>query len=265
LAESIQPKKSLGQHFLIDQSYCRRILSLAQIRAEDLVLEIGSGTGLLTNHLLDSGAQVVAVEFDRDLIHKLEKLKAQKGRLDILPVNVLNLDRDQIPGSAGDDLKVVGNLPYNIATRIIRRMTEWDQKFHSLTVMVQKEVAMRVLAKPGESDYSAFSVLMDYYFERKPGFDVPPGAFKPPPKVRSHVLQLIPRSTLPDVPDQLAFSTLLWNAFRHRRKTLANNLKSVGAGSSEHILDCLSKSGVGHNVRAQELSLDQFVCLARML
>lgn len=262
LTELIHPKKSLGQHWLTDSSYCLRTVQFAGIKSGDRIIEIGAGTGLLTRHLLETGAHVTAIEFDRDLIEGLEILSSlYPGRVEVVPANVLRVDWDELISST--PVKVVGNLPYNISTRIIREMIGIKKKFHSFTLMVQKEVASRILAAPGTSDYGYFSVLMAYHFDSAPGFDVPPGAFRPPPKVTSHVMRLSPQSQPLQVPDEGDFDRLLKMSFRHRRKTLANNLKALigKARLKKAFEDCSIPAGS----RPQELAPEDYVCLARVL
>jgi 16S rRNA (adenine1518-N6/adenine1519-N6)-dimethyltransferase len=263
LTESrFRPKKSLGQHLLKDASYCRRIVEFAQVRPGDHVLEIGAGTGLLTRQLLHTGAQVTAVEFDRDLVIILADMTREfPGQLQVNLANVLQADWLQWVSSTPG--KVVGNLPYNIATRIIRKTTGMKQKFHSFTFMVQKEVAERILARVGSASYGLFSVLMDYHFERTAGFDVPPGAFLPRPKVISHIIRLSARRRINRVQDERRLEQLLRCAFRHRRKTLANNLRTVFG--QERSRAALRHCHLDPSSRPQELSLESYLCLARVL
>ncbi len=188
-------KKSLGQHFLADSNYCRKIVRFAEIDSQDSVVEIGSGTGHLTQVLLGMARKVTAVEFDREMVDYLRDQWPENGThqgapLSIVQADILTLDWNTILGTG--PVKVIGNLPYNISTRILQRMIEIKDRLQSCTVLIQKEVALRILAAPDSKDYGYFTLLMEYHFQRRAGFDISPGAFVPKPKVVSHVLKLTP-------------------------------------------------------------------------
>ena len=257
-------KKSLGQHFLANAGYCQKIAHFAQISPEDTVVEIGPGTGQLTQVLLSLARKVVAVEFDRDLVEYLkehflqERVTAQ--RLDIVQGDILSFNW-AIPGK--DRFKVIGNLPYNIATRIIQQMIPIKDRFQSGTFLIQKEVAQRILSAPHSKDYGYFTLLMEYHFERIAGFDVPPGVFVPPPKVTSQVIQLKPHKPPYPVPDESAFRTLIQNAFQQRRKTLWNNLKS--GRDPQEWGPAFEICRIPAQARPEEVTLEQYACLVRML
>lgn len=276
----LTPRKSLGQHFLTDPSYCRRIVRMAGITETDRVIEIGPGTGALTSHLLKTAATLFAVEIDaRSVEHLVHTFRAQleSGRLRLLQEDALNLDwgafldRLDLPvrtdrTESRAEPKLVANLPYNIATRLLIRTTRAANRFHSLTVMTQKEVARRILAPPGGKEYGFLSVLMAFHYQRKSGFDVPPGAFTPSPRVTSHVLQLIPaeRSDLLGAASREDFLRMISGAFRHRRKTLLKNLQALGF-SSERLQDVFRRLDLDQRVRAEQVSLEGFTSLTEML
>ncbi|MGH9338946.1 MAG: 16S rRNA (adenine(1518)-N(6)/adenine(1519)-N(6))-dimethyltransferase RsmA [Acidobacteriota bacterium] len=256
-------KKSLGQHFLADINYCKKIVAFAHVEPHETVVEIGPGTGQLTRILLQTARHVIAVEFDVEMLECLRQNLAPGllSRLTLVQADVLQLDWEDILEDA--PVKIVGNLPYNIATRLLSSMTRVTDRFDSFTFMVQKEVADRILAGPGNKDYGYFSLLMEYHFERLRGFNVPPGVFVPKPMVISHVMKLIPRVPEVEISDYDAFVRLLKRAFQHRRKTLWNNLKSR---SDERRLEkALSACRVEPRARPEELSLQQYACLVRML
>ncbi len=257
-------KKSLGQHFLVDRSYCRRILRLAAIGDGDPVLEIGPGTGLLTERLLEAGARVVAIEIDPDMVNHLTDSLAGRypSRLTLVQADVLAVDWGAVPVPIPS--KVVGNLPYNIASRIIQKMMPIKHRFQSLTLMLQKELAQRLLASPGGGDYGYFSVLGQYHFRAVAGFDVPAGAFRPPPKVRSHVLRLEPTETPGEISSWRPLQRLLRAAFAQRRKTLFNNLRAAGVPAPA-LEGFLRECGIPARARAEEVPPAGFLCLARML
>ncbi len=274
----IQPKKSLGQHFLISRNYCTRILALAEIKNTDNVLEIGPGTGALTTFLLEHANKVAVIEFDRDMVQALEtrfapEINNTPARLIIHQGNVLKTDwagiislREQeiitpglIPEAAKP--KIIGNLPYNIATRILDYSIQYRHLFESFTFMTQKEVSMRIQALPGSGDYGYFSLLMAFYFKRIKGFNVPPGSFSPPPKVMSHVMQLRPRFI--ETTAEKEFITIIKAAFSQRRKTIYNNLKSLFT-DKKILSTVLEECGIAENTRPHEISLEQFLSLSEV-
>ncbi|MFQ5741278.1 MAG: 16S rRNA (adenine(1518)-N(6)/adenine(1519)-N(6))-dimethyltransferase RsmA [Acidobacteriota bacterium] len=264
MPEKTPAKKSLGQHFLVDLSCCRRIVRLAEIEATDQVIEIGAGTGQLTQVLLQAAGHVTAIEFDRDLVRRLQERWPQRAdnRLSIVQGNVLNLRWSELLRRT--PVKIVGNLPYNISTRIIKQMIEIENRFHSFTFMIQKEVAARVLAKPGDRDYGYFSILVEAHFQRVSGFDVGAESFRPSPGVRSHVMKLIPAQAPPPLARARRFDALLRRAFRHRRKTLWNNLRSASFQSAR-LSDAFAQCGVERDSRPGQVTLEQYLCLARVL
>ena len=261
-----QAKKSLGQHFLADPNFCRKIARFAEIDFQDSVVEIGSGTGHLTQVLIDMARTVTAVEFDREMVNYLqdrwpEDNTHQGAPLTIVQANVLTLDWDTILGTG--PVKVIGNLPYNISTRILQRMIEIKDRFQTCTVLIQKEVAQRILAAPESKDYGYFTLLMEYHFQRLAGFDISPGAFVPTPKVMSHVLKLIPRRYPDEVSDYEGFLTLLKEAFQQRRKTLWNNLKQNH--DPERLRAAFKTCHIASQARPESARLEQYACLAQVL
>lgn len=257
-----QPKKSLGQHFLTDPNYCRKIIQFAEIQPSDVVVEIGPGTGQLTQFLLSTAQKVLAVEFDRDMIQALKERFGDHSQLTLVEGNVLQLDWGAILETT--PVKIVGNLPYNIATRILTQTPEIKDRFQSFTFMVQKEVAQRILARPGTKDYGFFTLLMEFHYDRMKGFDVPPGAFRPPPKVVSHVMKIEPRKQPHAVADYDRFVDLLKAGFRHRRKTLVKNMRSeLPDIKAPEIL--LARCGIPAAARPENVTLEQYICLAQML
>lgn len=258
----IRPKKSLGQHFLADPNYCKKILRYAEIQAADTVIEIGPGTGQLTECLLAAAGRVVAIEFDPALVEYLKDRFTDQAHLELVQADILHLDwSDMIRGAS---VKIVGNLPYNIATPILLKTTQITDRFQSFTFMVQREVARRILAQAGSKDYGYFTLLMAYHFERLRGFDVPPGVFVPKPRVLSHVMKLIPRDPPHPVPDYDRFLGLLKRAFRHRRKTLRNNLQEA-VSEPRRFAAALEQCRVAPEARPEQVTLQQYSCLARML
>ena len=259
-------KKSLGQHFLADPNYCRKIARFAEIDSQDSVVEIGPGTGHLTQVLLAMARRVTAVEFDREMVQYLQDQWPEKGAiqgapLTIVQADVLTLDWNAILGTG--PVKMIGNLPYNISTRILQRMIGIKDRFQNCTVLIQKEVAQRILAVPDSKDYGYFTLLMEYHFQRVAGFDISAGAFVPKPKVLSHVLKLTPRQPPHEVSNYEGFLALLKEAFQQRRKTLWNNLKRNQ--EPERLRAAFQSCHMDTRVRPESVPLKQYACLARML
>ncbi len=261
----LRAKKSLGQHFLSDRNLCRKIASFAHLDGETTVVEVGPGTGQLTEALLAKAHLVIAIEFDSALIPYLENRFSTavelEHRLRLVQADILCLDWDQIIGRT--PVKVVGNLPYNIATRILLKMTEIKDRFQSCSFMLQREVADRILSKPGKKSYGYLTLLMQYHFRIMSGFEVSPEVFVPKPKVSSYVIQLIPHLPPYRVPDYHRFLYLLKTAFKHRRKTLWNNLR-VGF-DEQSILTVFQSCGIPPQARPEGLTLQQYACLSRVL
>jgi 16S rRNA (adenine1518-N6/adenine1519-N6)-dimethyltransferase len=241
-------KKRFGQHFLTDRSILKRIVEFADIHPQIPVLEIGPGAGSLTLELAKRVERVVAIEIDRDLISSLRS--SMPANVEIVEGDALEVSWPAVP------FHVVANLPYNIATPLFKRFIECRDRIRGVTVMVQKEVAERVAAKPSSHDYGPLSVLVQHYATPKYGFTVPPGAFKPRPKVDSAVIRL---DWKPEAPDARAFTDFVQKAFSSRRKKLVNNLLAIfGSLGRDEVLERMSKAGIANDARPEELSVAQF-------
>jgi 16S rRNA (adenine1518-N6/adenine1519-N6)-dimethyltransferase len=242
-------KKRFGQHFLTDRTILRRIVQFAHIAPDDLVVEVGPGAGSLTTELAAVARRVVAIEIDKDLVPALRS--SMPANVDTVEGDALEVD---LPAGM---FHVVGNLPYNVATPLFKRFIEHRDRILSVTVMIQKEVAQRLAAQPGAKEYGPLSVLIQYYATVKYGFSVPPGAFKPRPKVDSAVVRL---EWKPDVPEARAFTDFVHQAFSSRRKKLVNNLLSMfGSLSRDEVLLRVARAGAPLDVRPEELSVTQFL------
>jgi 16S rRNA (adenine1518-N6/adenine1519-N6)-dimethyltransferase len=247
-------KKRFGQHFLSDPTILRRIVRFSGIRPEDTVVEIGPGGGSLTAELSAVAKRVIAIEIDRDLIAPLAERVATN--VEIIPADALEVDFAKLSSSA---FHLVGNLPYNVATALFKRFIEFRRMILSVTVMIQKEVAERVTAKPSDAAYGPLSVLIQYYAAPEYGFTVSPGAFRPKPKVDSAVIRLEWRANVPDAHE---FTDFVQHAFGSRRKKLVNNLLRVLSGSSrEQIIEQLDKANVPPDARPENLSAEDFLRL----
>jgi 16S rRNA (adenine1518-N6/adenine1519-N6)-dimethyltransferase len=242
-------KKRFGQHFLTDRSILQRIVKLAHIHHDETVVEIGAGAGSLTSELAAIAQHVIAIEIDRDLVPSLRASMPEN-------VEIVEGDALEVPWPAGQ-FHVVGNLPYNVATPLLKRFIDHRQFIQDVTVMVQKEVAERLIAEPSTPEYGPLSVLIQYYATVKYGFTVAPGAFKPRPKVDSAVIRL---EWNPDVPAARAFTDFVHHAFGSRRKKLVNNLLSMfGSLGREEIRKRMRSAGIPENARPEELSVEKFL------
>lgn len=265
-AHGLSARKKLGQHFLLDLNLTRRIARAAGDLTDARVIEIGPGPGGLTRALLLEGAdRVVAIERDDRCIGALAELTAAfPGRLDIVAGDALDLDIGGLARSLPPPVKVVANLPYNIATALILAWLKDIAAFESLTLMLQKEVAARITAKPRTKAYGRLSIICQWLCAAKNLFDVPPRAFVPPPKVTSTVVQLIPREK-PAVSDFKTLETLTAAAFGKRRKMLRSALKEIAAAHGVEAEALLREAGISPQARAEELDVAQFCALARAL
>ena len=258
--------KSLGQNFLIDESILHQIIDGAEVTKEDLVMEIGPGIGTLTQALAEQAKKVVAVEIDRGLIPILAETLGEYKNVNIVHGDILKLDLHQLIQEefGGAPVKVIANLPYYVTTPIIMKFLEERVPIKSMVVMIQKEVADRMQAKPGTKDYGSLSVAVQYYCEPKIITRVPPSAFMPQPNVESTVIRL----TLLEAPrvkvknEELLFQVVR-AAFGKRRKTLLNALTSSGLGiEKERVRAALATAQIEENRRGETLTIEEFGILA---
>lgn len=252
----IHMSKKLGQNFLIREDIVNGIVAAAALQPGDAVLEIGPGIGTLTQGLAAAGAQVTAVEIDRKLLPVLDKTLAGYDNVRVLHADILKVDISQ--EMQGQAFKVVANLPYYITTPIIMGLLEQKLPISVLVTMVQKEVAERMVARPGTKDYGALSVAVQYYTQADIVFAVPPSSFMPPPAVDSAVIRCVVREKPPvEVNDEKLFFRIVKAAFSQRRKTLLNALKSSGA-PAEQIKAALAKADIDGTRRGETLSIEEF-------
>ena len=256
---NLRADKRLGQNFLVDEQIVNQIIAAAELVAEDTVLEVGPGIGTLTQALAETGAHVVAVELDRRLLPVLGKTLAGYDNIDIINEDILKLDiRKAVPQ---ENFKVVANLPYYITTPIIFNLLEQKLPMERLVAMVQKEVAERMVAKPGGKDYGALSVAIQYYTEPAIAFMVPPASFVPPPSVDSAVIVCKRRQEPPvQIVDEKLFFRVVKASFSVRRKMLSNALKNMGI-DSEQTAAWLTLAGIDGKRRGETLSLEEFAAL----
>ena len=256
----IKMSKKLGQNFLIKRGIVDEIVHAAELTVGEPVLEVGPGIGTLTQGLAQSGADVTAIELDRRLLEVLDTTLASYDNVRIIYGDVLKLDVPTIMNHK--PFKVVANLPYYITTPIIMSLLESKLPIERLVVMVQKEVALRMVAKPGTKDYGALSVAVQYYTEPDIVLDVPPKSFLPAPAVTSSVIRCILRDKPPvDVIDEKLFFRVVKAGFAQRRKTFANTMRTTGL-SKEQIEDILVKANIDGQRRGETFSLQEFADVA---
>ncbi|MGH8042314.1 MAG: 16S rRNA (adenine(1518)-N(6)/adenine(1519)-N(6))-dimethyltransferase RsmA [Rudaea sp.] len=252
------PRKRFGQHFLHDPGILHRILDcVAPQRGEHLV-EIGPGEGALTLPLLRAAGKLTAIELDRDLIEPLREKARGVGELTILNADVLTVDFSAL--AQGTLMRIVGNLPYNISTPILFHCLNHAEAMADMHFMLQKEVVERMAAAPGSKVYGRLSVMLQLRCSVEPLLRVPPGAFRPPPKVDSAVVRLVPlpAAQLTDVNADL-LARIVRAAFGQRRKTLSNALSGIANA------DDMTAVGIDPRSRAEQLPAQAFVALARQL
>lgn len=256
----IKMSKKLGQNFLIKRGIVDEIVHAAELMPGEPVLEVGPGIGTLTQGLAQSGADVTAIELDRRLLDVLDTTLASYDNVRIVHGDVLKLDVPTIMNHK--PFKVVANLPYYITTPIIMSLLESKLPIERLVVMVQKEVALRMVAKPGTKDYGALSVAVQYYTEPDIVLDVPPKSFLPAPAVTSSVIRCVLRDKPPvDVIDEKLFFRVVKAGFAQRRKTFSNTMKTTGL-SKDRIEELLVKANIDGQRRGETFTLQEFADVA---
>ena len=260
-------QKKYGQNFLIDPHVLDKIVAAAGIGPDDFVVEIGPGIGTLTQYLAYAARSVCAVEIDKNLIPILEDTLSDYDNVEVINNDVLKVDLAALAKEKnnGRPIKVVANLPYYITTPIIMGLFENHVPVESITVMVQKEVADRMQTGPGNKDYGALSLAVQYYAEPYIVANVPPNCFMPRPKVGSAVIRLTRHEKPPvEVKDEKLMFDIIRASFNQRRKTLANGLNNSDkiTCSKEIITKAIEKLGKGASVRGEALSLQEFAKLS---
>ena len=263
-------RKKYGQNFLIDESVLEGIIDTAEITKDDFVLEIGPGIGTLTQYLATYAGRVCAVEIDRALLPILEDTLNGWDNVTVLNADILKTDIRAIAEkeNGGNPLKLCANLPYYITTPILMGLFESGAPFSQLTVMVQKEVAERMIAEPGSKTYGALSLAVRYYTDPEISFIVEPESFMPRPKVESAIVHMKRHSSPPvDVKDEKMLFDVIRASFNERRKTLQNGIANYAgfSYSKEQVGEALDKCGLERTVRGEKLSLEEFARLADVL
>ena len=263
-------QKKFGQNFLIDTRVLEKIVAAAGVTKDDCVLEIGPGIGTLTQYLAEAAGHVIAVEIDRNLIPILEETLAEHENVTVINQDILKTDIKGLADAyhGGRPLKVVANLPYYITTPIVMSLLEGEDLVDSITVMVQKEVAERMMEGPGSKEYGALSLAVQYYARPEIVANVPPNCFIPRPNVGSAVIRLTKHETPPvQVKDPKKMFQLIRASFNQRRKTRPNGIGNAPElpSTREQAAAALEKMGLSPAVRGEALSLSQFAELADLL
>ena len=261
VSRSTYAKKSLGQNFLVDQNYIDKIIQAVDPSSDDTVIEIGPGRGAITEQLVGSGANVLAVELDRALVPVLREKFSHATNFTIVEADATEIDFATLINTSLKfeiselKTKVVANLPYYISTAILQKLSDQRECFLSLVLMFQREVVDRITAEPGNSERGFLTVLVESAFTVEKLFDVPPNAFRPQPKVWSSVVRLTPKENVITHPEE--FRKLLSAAFGQKRKTILNNLKYAYANAE----DQLRNAGIDPQRRAETLTLVEWQTL----
>jgi 16S rRNA (adenine1518-N6/adenine1519-N6)-dimethyltransferase len=246
-----QPRKRFGQNFLADAHYAQRIVDAVDPKRGDNVVEIGPGLAALTEALIDRAGHLTAIEVDRDLASRLRE-RYTPDRLTLYEADALAYDF----ATLGDELRVVGNLPYNISSPLLFHLAAYESRLRDIHVMLQREVVARMTAAPATPDYGRLTVMLQSRFRVTRLFTVPAGAFRPAPKVESAVARLVPlRDARPIIADEALFARIVAAAFGQRRKTLRNALSGLVDESALRAVE------IDPGARGETLSVEEFVRL----
>ena len=265
---SIFAKKMFGQNFLIDDNILQDIVNSANVNEQDIVIEIGPGLGNLTHYILEKGAKVIAFEIDTDMIQILNDRFGNMSNLEIINKDILKVDMEECLN--GKKVKIIANLPYYITSPIIFKLLEYRRNIQSITIMIQKEVADRINAKPHSKDYGVLTINTNYMADVVKLFNVPNTSFIPAPNVTSAVIHIIPnesREKKLNIKDEQVFKDLVKKAFSARRKKLSNSLQNSGINnmSKQDIEKMIEQVGLSLNCRAEEVSIEQYAKMANII
>lgn len=256
----LMAKKRLGQNFLLNMETVKKVARVASKLQGTTVIEIGPGPGGLTRAILEAGAEkIIAIEHDPRCVIALQDLiNCADGKLTVIQADALTLSPQSIEPQR--QIKIIANLPYNVGTQLLINWLHDLNRIESMTLMFQKEVALRIVAKPRTADYGRLSVLCQYLTSPTKAFDLPPGAFSPPPKVTSSVVHLIPRQLTKEDLDLLPFIERITHAaFNQRRKMIRSSLSSLFTAEK------IQENNILPTSRAEELTIDQYIALAKAL
>jgi 16S rRNA (adenine1518-N6/adenine1519-N6)-dimethyltransferase len=267
LAEyGLTPRKRWGQHFLVDRNILSKVLRTAELENGDVILEIGPGLGEMTLALARQVKKVIAVEIDRKLVKILREKTADFSNIMVIEGDVLKTGFEQLYRQGHQQLKVVANLPYQISTPLLFRFIESKQLFSTLTLMLQREVAERMIASPGGKDYGPLSIFTQSVSDLSIQFYIKPSAFFPPPKVESAVIHMVWKERPLVRPEEEGwFKKVVKGCFSYRRKRLINALRHADLPLPEDLEKKIEKIGIDSQRRPETLTIHEFVCLADAL
>jgi 16S rRNA (adenine1518-N6/adenine1519-N6)-dimethyltransferase len=261
---TVTPKRSLGQNFLVDDNIARNIVRDLHLVPDDVVVEIGPGQGALTKHLVPRAQHLVAMEIDQRVIEGLEKQFASPS-VSILRQDFLEARLSELSHTYGRKLRVVGNIPYHLTSPILFKVFEERDAVQDITVMMQREVARRIVAKPGTKEYGILSLFARFYGTPRLLFDVSQNCFYPKPNVISTVVQITMRDASPIDIDANLFGIVVRTAFGKRRKTLRNNLKYLPYNDDDVLRQLYLTTTLSLERRAEELTVEEFIILTKEL
>ena len=268
--QGLAPAKKLGQNFLVHRHTAERIVGLADISDQDTVLEIGVGLGALTTPLAQAAARVIGLEADSGIIRLHETEGDLPANVELIHQDVLKADFKKLAAASGGRLKIIANLPYSISSPFLFKLIEHHDLIDFAVVMLQKEVGLRLLAKPGTKEYGVPTVMMASCAEPSMLMQVKPEEFHPRPKVDSVIVRLTFQPLPPRVAaigdfDYQLLKRVVNGAFGQRRKTLLNALSSTGMLDKAQMTSCIEQAGIEPSIRAERLELEDFVRLARII
>lgn len=265
---SVFAKKSFGQNFLIDDNILKNIVESANLTEQDTVIEIGPGLGNLTHYILETDCKVIAFEIDTDMIDILNDRFRNNANLEIINKDILKVDMSKY--LKDKKVKIIANLPYYITSPIIFKLLEYRKNIHSITIMIQKEVAERIVATPHSKDYGVLTINTNYMADVEKLFNVPNTSFIPAPNVTSSVIQIVPnehKEKSLGIKDEETFKDLVKKSFSSRRKKLSNSLQNsrIKNMSKQDIENMIIQSGLSETCRAEEVSVEEYVKMANII
>lgn len=254
--------KSLGQNFLIDNNVIDKIIEASGVDENSYVLEIGPGIGVLTGELAKKAKKVIAIEIDDRLIPILQNTLSEFNNIEVVHSDALKIDfKELFKEKEMRDIKVVANLPYYVTTPLISKILKEAHEVESITIMIQKEVAERLIAKPSTKDYGALTLLANYYSNVEKVIKVPPTSFIPNPKVESMVIKMSLKKPEVELESEDLFFKVIRNSFNMRRKTLSNSLKPIGL-KNEDLKEAFELAEIDNKRRGETLSIEEFAKLS---
>jgi 16S rRNA (adenine1518-N6/adenine1519-N6)-dimethyltransferase len=267
--KTLYAKKSLGQNFLVDQNYISKIISALNPQKNETIIEIGAGRGALTERLLESGADIFAVELDRDLIPFLQEKFAGNANFNLIEQDALKVDFSKFKiQNSKFKIKLAANLPYYISTAILQKLIEQRSVFSEMILMFQREVVERITAEAGNKERGYLTVLVEAYLLAEKLFDVPPTAFRPVPKIWSSVARFTPRDDSEiKIENESFFRQIVSAGFMQKRKTILNNLKNSFDLSEKNadLSSDLENLNINPKSRAEDLTVDEWKKLTAIL